>query len=328
MTDSWMYGTVNDAMRVNQGRIYISRNTLEKLGYVGGDGFNVKHGTQGDMSFNLCIGDATNTTKASDKGSGIGPETNINMYKFNTYVACGYRQASYASRGSDIDYEQNARGLCYNNLIVNCRNGIRVGDGQNSIPVADTANLKYSNNYIYADSIAEVDQFFPVIAGTYTKANAYILPTAIQLSLPVGFYAPATNPNGGDDLTYYSPACVAANNPMFVNFPLPEPITAGYNLSSIASLETGVAIVGSNYDFHLKAGSPAIGQGYTALVPFANIANPVTTDVTKAILSTWITPPGMDCGAFQMNGGQGNLHYNQISSGNNKPHKQLPGFII
>ena len=28
--------------------------------------------------------------------------------------------------------------LCYNNLIVNCRNGIRVGNGENQIPWPDT----------------------------------------------------------------------------------------------------------------------------------------------------------------------------------------------
>ena len=276
------------------------------MGYLGGDGLNPKHGSQGDMSFNLFVGMATNSTKASDKGSGIGPETNINMYN-NTYVDCGYRQASYASRGSDIDYEQSARGLCYNNLIVNCRNGIRIGDGQNLIPVADTAFLTYTNNYIYADSLAEVDQFYPVTAGTYTRANAYIIPTSAQLALPASFYAPKTNPNGGDDLTYNSPLCVAANNPMFVNFPLPEPITAGFGLQAISSVATGVALTGMNYDFHLQASSPAIGKGYTSFVPFANIVNPLTSDITNPNLLTWITPPGMDCGAFQSNG-QGNKH--------------------
>lgn len=96
ITDSWIYGGVDDAVRITDGRFYIARNTLEKMGYLGGDGLNAKHGAQGDMCYNLCIGNATNSTKCSDKGSGNFVQCNVNMYN-NTYVDCGYRQASYAS---------------------------------------------------------------------------------------------------------------------------------------------------------------------------------------------------------------------------------------
>jgi hypothetical protein len=306
ITDSWLYGTVDDGMRIQQGRIYIARNTLEKMGYLGGDGVNAKHGSQGDMCYNLCIGNATNSTKCSDKGSGSYVQCNINMYN-NTYVDCGYRQASPSSRGSDIDYEQGGRGLCYNNLIVNCRNGIRIGDGQNSIPMPDTTNTIYGNNYIYADSVLEVNQFYPVVAGTWTRPTAYVYPTAVQFALPAGFYDPSSTVNGGDDLAYNDPSLASANNPMFVNFPLPEPIPAGGNLSDISSLETGAAVTGSNYNFHLQASSPAIGAGYTAFKPFANIINPVTSDVTNPNFAPVISQPGQDIGCYQMSGA-GNAH--------------------
>ncbi|HSY76204.1 MAG TPA: hypothetical protein VK890_05070, partial [Bacteroidia bacterium] len=230
---------------------------------------------------------------------------NINMYN-NTYINCGYRQASPSSRGSDIDYEQGGRGLCYNNLIINCRNGIRIGDGQNSIPMPDTTNTIYSNNYIYADSVLEVNQFYPITAGTWTRANAYVIPTAAQLNLPAGFYDPRSTVNGGDDLAYNDPSLAGANNPMFVNFPLPEPV-AGYSLSAINSIATGVATTGNNYDFHLKAGSPAIGAGYTAFSAFQNIPNPVTSDVTSSNIAPAISQPGADIGCYQSNG-SGNQH--------------------
>jgi hypothetical protein len=306
LTDSWIYGSTDDAIRFAGGRIYCARNTLEKLGYTGGDGLNAKNGTQGDMCFNLCIGDATNTTKCSNKG-GSATETNINIYN-NTYVDCGYRQAAYTPRGSDIDYEQQGEGLCYNNLIVNCRNGIRVGNGENSIPWPDTVHLTISNNYIYADSAWEVSQFFDENAGSGLKPNAYVIPTAAQLGLPANFYSPTSNPNG-DDLNLPAgdlSTLPLADNPMFANFPLPEPVS-GFNLSAIASLETGVAVTGKAYDFHLQASSPAIGKGTTAYTPFQNILNPVTADVTNANFKPTISNPSVDIGCYPSAGG-GNLH--------------------
>jgi hypothetical protein len=319
LTDSWIYGSTDDGIRMAGGRIYIARNTLEKMGYTGGDGFNAKNGTQGDMCYNLCIGDATNSTKCSNKG-GSAPECNINMYN-NTYVDCGYRQASFASRGSDMDYEQQGEGMCYNNLIVNCRNGIRVGNGQNSIPWPDTTHLTIGYNYIYADSLEEVNQFFCNVAGSGLKQNAYIVPNFMvapaSTYLPADFYDPSSNPNG-DDPAYNAPALVggnAANNvnglpvndPQFVNFPLPEPIPAGGNLSEICSINTGIPLTGSPYNFRLKAGSPAIGKGYTGFKPFQNIINPALADVKKANLLPAVSQPSADIGCYSSNG-SGNQH--------------------
>ena len=311
LTDSWIYGSCDDGIRFAGGRIYCARNTLEKLGYTGGDGLNAKNGTQGDMSFNLCMGDATNTTKCSNKG-GAATECNINMYN-NTYVDCGYRQASYAARGSDIDYEQQGEGICYNNLIVNCRNGIRVGNGENQIPWPDTTHLTIGYNYIYADSVWEVNQFFDNIAGSGLKPNAYIVPNFLvppaSTYLPNGgkdFYDPTSNPNG-DDPAYNAPALALQNNPMFVNFPLPEPIPAGGNLSYICSVNTGNALGVGTYDFHLKAGSPAIGVGFTGFKPFQNIINPVSKDITNANFAPIVSQPSADMGCYPSAGG-GNQH--------------------
>ncbi len=305
-TDSWLYGGIDDAVRFAGGRIYFARNTIEKMGLLGGDGLNAKHGTQGDMAYNLFVGMCTNSTKCSDKGSGNMVQCNINMYN-NTYVDCGYRNSQYGPRGSDIDYEQGGRGLCYNNLIVNCRNGIRIGMGLNQIPPPDTTNTIVGYNYIYADSGHEVNQMYPVVAGTWTKPMAYVIPTQAQFNLPTNFYWPCCNPNSGNDLPYNDSTSLAAvNKPLFKNFPLPEPV-AGFNLSAIASVETGVAVTGSAYDFHLMPGSPGIGAGYAGFRAFANITNPVTSDVTNSNYAPTVTQPGVDMGCYQTNG-SGNMH--------------------
>jgi len=55
LEDSWLYGSPDDAVRFYGGHVNIMRNTMEKLGGSGGDGFNAKSGTQGNMAYNMCI---------------------------------------------------------------------------------------------------------------------------------------------------------------------------------------------------------------------------------------------------------------------------------
>jgi len=124
MEDCKMYGGVDDAVRIQTGNFDVMRCVFEKTGYTGGDNVNVKSGGVGDFAYNLCIGQATNGSKASNKG-GSPIQCNMCMYN-NTYIDCGWRNTS-SSVGSDIDYEQGAKGAAYNNLIVNCRFGVPSG---------------------------------------------------------------------------------------------------------------------------------------------------------------------------------------------------------
>jgi hypothetical protein len=298
MEDCWMYGSVDDAVRVETGRCCIMRNTFEKMGYTGGDNINCKSGSVGDIAFNLFIGEATNASKASNKGTN-NPECNINMYN-NTYINCGYRNISTGVGGS-IDYEQGAKGLAYNNLIVNCNFGIRVLCS----PIADTANMNYTNNYIYGDNTSVCDQFFPV--GYITRSDCYAVP-------PMGstgyIYAPspsncATNP-------YNASSLVGKNNPLFVNFPLPEPgITHLFDISYVSPgiiPPLTVPTTGS-YNFQLQATSPAIGKGYTNFSPLNSISAGAQNLLSQPQINAPIvvTPPNADMGCYPFLGG-GNQH--------------------
>ncbi|PLW90997.1 hypothetical protein, partial [Mucilaginibacter sp.] len=99
MEDSWLYGGVDDPVRVSAGKIAIFRNTFEKNGVHGGDCLNVKGGTTGTMAYNLFIGTATNGQKASNKGQATGaPQTNVVMYN-NTFISGGYRQVQSGRGG-------------------------------------------------------------------------------------------------------------------------------------------------------------------------------------------------------------------------------------
>jgi hypothetical protein len=264
MEDSWEYGTQDDAIRVSNGKFDIMRNFFEKTGYIGGDCNNMKSGSIGDCAYNLYIGCATNGSKASNKGA--FPSCNYNMYN-NTYINSGFRQNA-VGRGANIDYEQGAQGSAYNNLIVDCKVGFRVV----GTPVADTLLLYYGNNFVYGDSTDVTTQFYPV--GYITRPNCYVVPDPAvtgYVYTPAGAAAP-TGTELADDM-----ALNQANNPMFVNFPLPENPTNFPGMSNFWDINNDNALHG--YDFHLKPGSPAIGVGNPSasymLNACASITNPL-----------------------------------------------------
>lgn len=274
LEDSWIYGSTTDAARVNGGKIHIMRNTAEKIAYNDGDCFNVKNSTVGDMAYNLIIGTAKGGTKASNKGTYGAVQTNINMYN-NTYVSGGHRSVD-PDRGANVNYEQGARGMAYNNIFVNCKTGLRILEN----PAADFANMAYGNNLSYGDTADIVNQFYPPTHVTTPQVTDLPLPSSF---LPVGY-------KNGD--VYSAPALVGKNNPKFVNFPLPVA-----NLANLIQYNFQGA-----YDFHLASDSPAIGKGYTSFSPLD-----ATKSLTNAALKATVTTPNSDLGAFPRTG-SGNQH--------------------
>lgn len=231
LEDSWIYGTVDDAVRVTSGNVNIMRNTFEKCGSNTGEAVNVKSGTRGNIAYNLFIGAATNGVKASDAGA-TGTEENCYTYN-NTFVDCGYRQASTSAHGGSVNYEKTGGGKIYNNLFVDCKKGLRI------VNTADTNNIAYGNNFFYGDSLDVVAQFYPPADVTHPQATD-IPSTATWLSNPASL--------------------VSINNPMFTTFSLPN---ANYMTVNYAS----------GFNFHLQSGSPAVGKGTTtAFTPLSVVA--------------------------------------------------------
>ncbi len=283
LEDSWVYGSVDDPWRINGGKIHVMRNTFEKCGYTGGEAMNAKAGTIGDFAYNLCIGMATNGPKLSNINVLPGyPSSNVRIYN-NTIINCGYRRAA-AGRGGSINFEEGASGMAYNNLIVNCKFGLRVVQ----TPIADTANLRYGYNWYYADSLSVANQFIP----SYPVSTAISQPQETDIPKP-STYLPANWKVGDQILSVYTaPASILGiNNPQFVNGPVPMPV--GLKLADIS-------VVGS-YNFALKPTSPCINAGYTGFSPRADVP------VSLKYGATEITPPGKDIGAYQ-NNGLGNQH--------------------
>ncbi len=296
LEDSWLYGTIDDQIRVSKGRFSVMRNTFEKSGFTGGDAVNVKGSSIGDMAYNLFIGTATNGTKASNKSS-AGAQTNVNMYN-NTYICGGYRQKDPTGRGGSLNYEEGAKGKAFNNLMVNCRVGLRI----HNKPHADITNMKYGYNYNYGDSLRVCNNIYPVDPTTsVTIPQSTDIPTPTSDIFPADKYGEAflyVQDGSGDCPNIVQPydgsSFVGKNNPLFANFPLP--------ISGISHL-SDVSAVGT-FDFHLKASSPAIGKGTSNA---SNINPLAATLVTNEDLKATITQPGVDMGCFQING-TGNMH--------------------
>ena len=290
LEDSWIYGSNDDAVRFYGGHINVMRNTCEKLGGNGGDGFNAKSGTQGNMAYNMFIGCATNGTKSANDG-GVNPECMITMYN-NTYVNGGFRNNGvYGARAGCAEVENQSKALVYNNIIVNCYFGYRIAGGNEAtakVYHADTTSnsgdpipqTAYGYNLMYADSVDLANQFVPtnVTQSVITHPQSTDIPD-MKTFLGTGYTYGAI---------YDGSSLVGKNNPMFKNYPLPN-----VNFRTQASID--------GYDFHLQSGSPAIGKGYTGFSPITNVP------VDPNFGSSGITPPGKDLGCYQTDG-TGNQH--------------------
>jgi hypothetical protein len=292
MEDSWMYGSPDDATRFYGGTYNIMRNTMEKAGSNGGDGFNAKGSAVGNMAYNLIIGGATNGTKTASDGTTAG-ECQFTMYN-NTYVNDGFRNNGvFGARSGSVEIENNSRALVYNNLIVDCDFGVRIAGGPAGAKVylADTTfnaasiikQTAYGYNFYYADNAVMAGQFVPtsVAQPVVTHPQATDIPNMAAF-LP-GYKL-------GD--IYDGTSLVGKNNPMFVNYPLPAAANFWLTQASV-----------DGFNFHLQAGSPAIGKGTTTA--FVPITAGIPIDPNFG--SSGITLPGADMGCYQSNG-KGNQH--------------------
>lgn len=292
MEDSWVYGTPDDVTRFYGGAYSIMRNTLEKCGSDGGDGINPKGSSHGNMGYNLIIGGATNGTKTASDGT-TGAECQFAMYN-NTYINDGYRNNGvYGARSGSVEVENNSRALVYNNLIVDCDFGVRVaaGPGGAKVYLADTTfnandeiqKLAVGYNFYYVDNAAQADQIVPtsIAQPVATHPQSTGIPNMAAF-LGAGYTFGAT---------YDGSSLVGKNNPMFVNYPLPAANNFWITQCSV-----------DGYNFHLQAGSPAIGAGTTSFSP---LQNGIKVDANFG--ASPIEGPGKDMGCYQSDG-SGNQH--------------------
>lgn len=226
--------TPDDAIRINGGKTLMTYNTFEVTGGTGGDAVNIKGGSHGDFGFNLFFNLATNALKTADTGPGVRGMAETNFYN-NTIIHSGFRRAE-SGRGAGLNYESDAFGEVYNNLMVNNRFGLRLVAGEDEPNVAE---IGYGYNWYYGAVQAVVDEFYP---SSNTSSVGLI---------------------GNDDRTPIPDSDVTGapleNNPMFVNY---DP--TGFEFSESDNIHSlNIDPMPAGADFHLQADSPALTGGTT-----------------------------------------------------------------
>ncbi len=298
--DSWFYGSKDDGLRPQNVYMSVMRNTFQKMGGTGGESLNIKDGTYGDMAYNLTYGVATNGLKTAGAD---GKTCLVNIYN-NTVVNCGFRQTK-ATRNGSINTETNAGGYVFNNIVVNCKSGLRISYQSEKGRPSDTLNTLYGNN------LTCIGRGMPM--GGAEQYMIFIEPNQFTVKKPTdfnGYVNGATAANGtnagtntaNDSLKY---------DPMFVNYDVAQN-SLGKNYR--------VYTIPAGADFHLRTGSPAIGSGVykggsginaIPTKPLATLLNQYGFPMTKlpagGTFGANITPPNKDMGAFPTDN-TGNQH--------------------
>jgi hypothetical protein len=257
--DSWIFGTSDDGMRLLHGHVSVMRNTFEDCGTTGGEGLNLKNGCVGDVGYNLVIGAATNAFKVSNSGGGA-VQNKTYLYN-NTMLNSGFRQLK-AGRGGSIDYEKMAQGKIYNNIIINCRFGMRV------TPDADVVNITYNNQFFYANAQSLINQFYSVDG------------------------SPLVTKQSGDIMS----ASPKDNNPRFKLYDVDQFDYSTVTPPLAVSAMPMAIVTDANYDFSLLTSSPAYQKGTATLfkaqrtVPQGGPLGATTLD------------PNVDMGAYPSDG--------------------------
>jgi hypothetical protein len=231
--------TGEDAIYVQGGNCIFTDNLFYAVGEAGGEAINVKAGCKVDASRNLMYSPNTNGFKLSNSGADGGArfQAQINAYN-NTIVNAGWRRDPNKPKGGSVWAESGCLVNVYNNLIVNCMFAAKAPNFGIDATDGPDLNSKIDYNY-YASGNAQSAVPQHVANGTTTAFD--------------GFKA------GVGDVVYgehdIRGNAAGDKNPQFENFPFADNpvLNYGYNES---------------WDFHLKAGSPALNGAKTDFTPY------------------------------------------------------------
>jgi hypothetical protein len=220
--DSWFTNGQDDLIRIGMGaKITILRNTILCSGSTDGEAINLKTGVTGVVAYNVIYSQAGTGVKLETNDLVPIPQTNVDVYN-NDMVSNGWRRGQ-AEPGRGVSLGVNARGNVYNNIMVDNYQGLEI------FVDADTLNTKYGNNLFYASQDTYAD--------TTGGGN-------LQISIRGNFYP--SDGVGKPQSTDLISNAVGNMDPMFKSFD--------------GKVATPNGATTSN-DYHLLAGSPAIGKG-------------------------------------------------------------------
>src|SRR5450432_2220297 len=223
--DCWFTNGQDDLIRMQkQAHVTILRNTILTSGSTDGEAINLKTGVTGTVAYNVIYSQAGTGVKLETSSTVPLPQTMVDVYN-NTLVSNGWRRGQ-AEPGRGVSVGVNARANIYNNIFVNDYQGLEIfTDG-------DTTNTKYGNNLFYASQ------------DTYTDTTGG---GSLSISIRANFY-----PNDGvgkPQSTDLISNAIGNQDPKFKSY------------DGKVATANGAA---TTNDYHLQAGSPAIGKGNSA----------------------------------------------------------------
>lgn len=253
MANCNFHDNYNDQTYFTGGNGVIINNIFADSGNAadGGEAINVKAGCKLDVANNLIYNACTNAFKLSNAGnSETVPLTEMTVYN-NTMVDCGWRRAKN-KKGGSVWVEKAAKPIFVNNLIYDCRYGLK----QPKQDGADMTHSRLTPNYYFASTDKGVEQMakganFGIWYDTDIKSSV-----AGQL------------------------------NPLFMNFAQSENMNINCEIDKV---ENGAPLAFNNtWDFAFQAGSPALSGGVTDFsrifpngLPFFGLKKVVFFDTTN-----------------------------------------------
>ncbi|MFC0183431.1 hypothetical protein ACFFJX_13025 [Pseudarcicella hirudinis] len=141
-----------DCTYLEGGNIIFTNNTFYTTGVSGGEALNFKSGCVADVSYNLIYSTNTNGLKLSNAGDRT-PQAHIIAYN-NTLLNNGWRRPTI--KGGSVWVEQSVYAELYNNLLANCRFGIKRDTKKPEDP-----RSVFQNTLFYSYTQLGADQFQP-----------------------------------------------------------------------------------------------------------------------------------------------------------------------
>ena len=239
ITNSTIRNGWSDGIYLMGGSAIISGNIFAANGYSGAEAVNIKAGVKTDIAGNVMFSPNTNGLKLSSSGqSETRGQTIANAYN-NTIINAGWRRDG--EKGGCVYVEKNCLANVVNNLMVNCKFRAMTPNYKN--PNASDAGY---------DDKSRID-YNMYVSGTQKSPIVYPEESNVAYAYE-GYNYKHKNYNPAIDT--HSVIATADNfiNPQFANFDINSVGLTDYTYDS-------------SWDFHLSAGSPALGGASATLTP-------------------------------------------------------------
>ncbi len=211
-----------DQIYITGGKSIVMNNKFIASGFDGGEAINYKSGCLADIAYNMIYDANSNGLKLSNNGA-LNPQSHLFIYN-NSIINCGWRRPKV--KGGSIWLEMNVYAELYNNMIADCRWGVK-RDASN---VEDPRTVITPNYYFASTAIGATQYLADAAKGQLVGANDKVSTTA------------------GD------------KNPNFVNYTAQATIDINAGTTKSGNIPQ---VFNSSWDFKLSAGSPALTGGKT-----------------------------------------------------------------